>query len=80
MTMRPLDFAFTSAAMRSIICTDGCVPATTSPQRIVTCCAFATAGAASASVNAMTVLFTVLSSLGSRRVVRANQSRRCLSF
>ena len=39
--MRPFDFAFTSAAMRSIICTDGCVAATTSPQRIVTCCACA---------------------------------------
>src|SRR5689334_4415647 len=41
MTMRPPDLSFTSAAIRSIIWTDGCVAGTTSLQRIVTCCATA---------------------------------------
>jgi len=47
-TMRPPDFSFASAAIRSIICTDGCVPPTTSPQRIVTCCAWADAAPSAA--------------------------------
>lgn len=41
MSTRPAVLAFTSVATRSIICTCGCVPPTTSPQRITSVCASA---------------------------------------
>jgi hypothetical protein len=63
MTIRPPDFSFASAAIRSIICTDGCVPPTTSPQRIVTCWAPAVVATQAAAIaNAIEMRFIVLSS------------------
>ena len=60
-TMRPPDLSLASAAMRSIICTDGWVPPTTSPQRIVTCCAgAAVAASVAASANPVSVCFSFI--------------------
>ena len=46
MSMRPPDCSFAAAAMRSTICTCGCVGGSISPQRITVSCARRIAGAA----------------------------------
>src|SRR6187455_179239 len=75
-TIRPPDFSFASAAMRSIICTDGCVPPTTSPHRIVTCWA-PTAPAASVAAIASAIETRFIVVLLVMRAVRPRADGCC---